>query len=606
MGGGLRRGFLAARRKPEGMARAGAGELLSDFLQRVGARSLVGMEAARAGLPGSSLFLAIGINIRPMASKVGFTVISFLGTQLDRSIGRDRWNRWRPNVAICQHQDFQVRRLVLLCERRYQLLFDQVKADVGRVSPETEVEQRDIALKNAWDFEEVFDALFRVAQHFAAEPEPERLLVHVTTGTHVAQICLFLLTETRHFPARLLQTGPPPGNERIPGTWQIIDLDLSRFDRIARRFAKERADSVSLLKSGIATRNAAFNQLIVQVERVAPASTAPILLMGPTGAGKSQLAARIYELKKQRHRLTGPFVEVNCATIRGDAAHSTLFGHKKGAFTGAVTDRPGLLRTADGGILFLDEIGELGPDEQAMLLRAMEERRFLPLGSDQEARSEFQLIAGTNRDLGLAVAAGRFREDLLARINLWTFRLPGLRHRIEDLEPNVDYELERFSEKVGRRVHFNAEARARYLAFATSAAAHWRGNFRDLNASITRMCTLASAGRITEPEVADELMRLTTDWAHAGTVPVGGGEVADDTLLRELLGPGRLEQVDRFDRVQLADVVRICRRAASLSAAGRELFAASRARRAKANDADRLRKYLARFGLTFDGLGSGG
>ena len=162
---------------------------------------------------------------------------------------------------------------------------------------------------------------------------------------------------------------------------------MSRFDRLAKRFAQEHQQGESLLKSGIQTRNASFNQLITQVERVAPLSTAPMLLMGPTGAGKSQLAKKIFELKKQRHQVLGPFVEVNCATIRGDGAHSTLFGHKRGSFTGATADRAGLLRAANTGLLFLDEIGELGLDEQAMLLRALEEKRFLPLGSDKEAET---------------------------------------------------------------------------------------------------------------------------------------------------------------------------------------------------------------------------
>ena len=535
-----------------------------------------------------------------MAKPPGFTVISFLGTHLDRSSGRDRWDHWRPNVAMCQHEDMLVRRLVLLTDRQFTKLYDTVVADIAHVSPETKVDRFDIGLKDPWDFEEVFDKLFRCARQLDLDPEREDVLVHMTTGTHVAQICLFLLTETRHFPARLLQTGPPPPNQKVPGTWQIIDLDLSRFDRLAQRFAQERADGQSLLKSGIGTKNRAFNELITQVERVAPLSKAPMLLMGPTGAGKSQLAARIYELKKQRHQLQGPFVEVNCATIRGDGAHSALFGHKRGSFTGALQDRPGLLRSADGGLLFLDEIGELGLDEQAMLLRALEEKRFLPLGSDKEVQSDFQLIAGTNRDLGAAVARGAFREDLLARINLWTFRLPGLRDRIEDLEPNVDYELERWSSAFGRRVHFSAEARRAYLAFATSAPAAWRGNFRDLNGSITRLCTLAHAGRITEAEVEGEIARLQADWQRdGGAVPEGAAaDGDDDELLLALLGDERLAAIDRFDRVQLAAVVRCCRRTRSLSAAGRELFAVTRQKRAVANDADRLRKYLARFGLT--------
>src|SRR5580704_8468945 len=144
-----------------------------------------------------------------------------------------------------------------------------------------------------------------------------------------------------------------------------------------------------------------------------------------------------------------------------------------GAFTGALKDRAGLLRTADGGVLFLDEIGELGLDEQAMLLRALEEKTFLPLGSDREVKSDFQLIAGTNRDLPATVRQGRFREDLLSRINMWTFTLPGLRLRPEDIEPNLQFEIDQFGERTGRRIAFSKEARQKFLAMALSAEAKW-------------------------------------------------------------------------------------------------------------------------------------
>ncbi|MES2301326.1 MAG: sigma 54-interacting transcriptional regulator, partial [Pseudomonadota bacterium] len=177
--------------------------------------------------------------------------------------------------------------------------------------------------------------------------------------------------------------------------------------------------------------------------------------------------------------------------LRGDSAMSALFGHKKGAFTGAAADRPGLLRTADGGMLFLDEIGELGLDEQAMILRAIEDKRFLPVGADRESESDFQLIAGTNRDLAQCVVDGTFREDLFARLNLWTFELPGLAERREDIAPNLDYELDRHAEREGERVTFNKEARDRYLAFAMSGEALWPGNFRDLASSVTRMATFS-------------------------------------------------------------------------------------------------------------------
>ncbi|MDX2197548.1 MAG: RNA repair transcriptional activator RtcR, partial [Phycisphaerae bacterium] len=423
----------------------------------------------------------------------------------------------------------------------------------------------------------------------------EDYLVHITTGTHVAQICLFLLAEARFIPGKLLQTQPPRGMPDPAGTWNAIDLNLSRYDSIARRFAEAQQDSASLLKSGIATRNAAFNRMIEEIEQVASRSAAPMLLMGPTGAGKSQLARRIYELKKHRRQLEGDFVEVNCATLRGDTAMSTLFGHKKGAFTGAATDRPGLLRTADGGVLFLDEIGELGLDEQAMLLRALEEKRFLPLGADSESTSDFQLVAGTNRDLARRVESGQFRDDLLARINLWTFRLPALRERLEDIEPNIEYELAQSARRTGRSVRFSTEARERYLRFATSREATWAGNFRDLSASITRMATLSPSGQVSETIVAMEIERLRRAWSP----PTPCADVCE-----QVLGRDRAAQLDRFDRVQLADVLAVCRAAESLSAAGRELFAASREKKSSSNDADRLRKYLARFGLAWRDISS--
>jgi transcriptional regulatory protein RtcR len=326
-----------------------------------------------------------------------------------------------------------------------------------------------------------------------------------------------------------------------------------------------------------------------RLDRVTVRSTAPILLLGPTGAGKSQLAKRIYELKKARRLAKGPLVEVNCATVRGDAAMSLLFGHTRGASTGAVRDRPGLLLSAHDGVLFLDEIGELGLDEQAALLRALEEKRFLPLGGDREVSSDFQLIAGTNRNLDEAVREGRFRDDLLARINLWTFHLPPLVERRDDIEPNLDYELEQYRRRHGTAVSFSREARARLLAFATSEAATWPGNFRDLNAVITRLATLAPAGRITVDQVNAEVAHLRSIWA--GTTDV------ETALVDRLVPTSTMARLDRFERVQLEDVLQVCRRSSSLSAAGRVLFDRSRERKKAANDADRLRKYLARFDL---------
>lgn len=525
--------------------------------------------------------------------------IGVLGTTLDSGKADERWLKWRPTVALCQQEKLFIDRLELLVDAGARALADRVVEDIATVSPATEVRCHNLTLRDPWDFSEVYTALRGFADAYEFDPEREDYLVNITTGTHVVQICWFLLTEARFIPARLLQLSPPPRRsgrreENFRGHHAIIDLDLSRYDAIATRFAAERHEATAFLKSGIATRNAAFNSMIDEIEKVAIRSRAPVLLTGPTGAGKSQLARRIFELKKMQRQVSGAFVEVNCATARGDQAMSSLFGHVRGAFTGAQSERAGLMRSADNGVLFLDEIGELGLDEQAMCLRAIEEKRFLPMGSDKDVASDFQLIAGTNQDLAISVREGRFREDLFARLNLWTFALPPLRERKEDIEPNLDFELRRFTEREGRNATFNREARERYLAFALSAAARWTANFRDLSASVTRMATLAPEGRINEATVASEIARLERLW----TVD---GPDNDSTLLAEALG-GTEAVIDPFDRVQLAEVIRICRASRSASEAGRKLFSVSRLSKSSSNDADRLRKYLVRFGTSFEAV----
>ena len=564
--------------------------------------------------------------MKKVASSKRRVLIGLLGPTLDavgtspRSDPALRWEKWRPTVSLGQHDDLLFDRLELLHDPKHLALAELTAADFRLVSPETEVVLHAVEVGDPWDFEGVYGVLHGFAAGYPWDTEAEEYHLHITTGSHVMQICTFLLTESHHLPGRLIQSAPPTkrGQSRSAGVVRVIDLDLSRYDLIAQRFAAEQRAALDFLKSGIETRSASFNALMAELERVALASPAPILLMGPTGAGKSRLARRVYELKKMRRLVGGPLVEVNCATLRGDGAMSALFGHRRGAFTGAAKDRAGLLKEADGGMLFLDEIGELGLDEQAMLLRAIEEKRFLPVGADREVASAFLLVCGTNRDLGRRVAEGAFREDLLARIDLWRFALPGLAERREDVEPNLDHELEQAGARLGTRVRFNREARRRYLAFALDAGSAWRGNFRDLGASVERMATLATGGRIDEAGVEREVGRLRVGWEGVEALGSGVGSSArgadhgrdvratgsagDAGLLVEVLGVERASEVDAFDAVQLAEVVRVCRASRSLAEAGRTLFAVSRAKKKTGNDSDRVRKYLAKFGLTFEAV----
>ncbi len=525
-------------------------------------------------------------------------VIGLLGINLDsgpRSVAR--WQKWRPSIDICRHDDFVIDRFELLHQKRYRQLNKSIMDDIAAISPETTVNSNLIEFRDPWDFEEVYAALYEFAKSYPFNTDKENYFFHITTGTHVAQICFYLLTEARYFPGKLLQTSPPKRQKSVDlGSYSIIDLDLSKYDSIANRFKKEHQEGTTYLKSGIKTKNKRFNALISRIEQVAIKSKAPILLTGPTGAGKSHLAKKIYELKKTRSLIAGNFVEVNCATIRGDNAMSTLFGHKKGSFTGALKDRDGLLRSADKGILFLDEIGELGLDEQAMLLRAVEEKQFLPVGADTETSSSFQLIAGTNRQLSKRIITGEFREDLFARINLWTFELPGLTERKEDIEPNLDYELEKLSEQEGILLSFNREARKTFLSFATAANAKWTANFRDLNASVVRMATLANGKRINITNVEEEIERLNNAWINLQYID------NNHEVLASVLSLDEISAIDAFDQPQLSNVITVCRDSNSLSDAGRKLFSVTRAKRKKTNDSDRLKKYLAKYNLQWKDL----
>lgn len=522
-------------------------------------------------------------------------VIGFLGTVLDRRGKTNRWEKWRPSVAACQHEDLLIERFHLLCARRESALAEQVKSDIAAVSPETSVIIEYIELKNPWDFEEVFSKLLDYS-HSYKFIEDEEYLLHITTGTHVTQICTFLLTEAGFFPGKLLQTGPGR-QDTPPGSYEIIDLDLSRYDSIARRFSEQTTDDISFLKSGIKTRNQHFNRLISEIEKVTLRSDMPIMLAGPTGAGKSRLARQIFELRRQRNKIKGKFIEVNCATLHGDMAMSVLFGHKKGAFTGASENREGLLKAADGGILFLDEIGELGRDEQAMLLRAIEEKWYLPIGSDKEIHSNFQLITGTNKDLRHECRLGRFRQDLLARIKLWEFRLPGLKERPEDIAPNIDFELQQHSKQLGKPVSFSCEAREAYTRFAVSHEASWSANFRDLNNSLARMITLSEGNRIGHKEVKPEIEKLKREWREEINT-----ENNIDNLCESIISNAQLDTLDLFDRIQLEKVLELCKSCDNMAEAGRKLFNNSLQKKSSTNDSDRLRKYLQRFGITWKAI----
>jgi transcriptional regulatory protein RtcR len=515
---------------------------------------------------------------------------SFLGSDLDGGFQEKRWNRWRPNVGVSASTDPVIDTLVLLYDKRHSELATLVAADakVASTSPGFAVVLKEVEL-NPYDLKDTFLMMEELRANTVFEPDTNYLL-NITTGTHIMQIVCFLMIESKRWPGLLAQCGPTGTRKNIESTITLIDLDLRSFDPIMARYRMQNLEGEDWLKQGIPTLNQPFNTMVSKLQKVASKSRSAILLMGPTGAGKTAMARRLHTVKKDSGLLKGEFVEVNCATLRGDTVMSTLFGHKKGAFTGASENREGLLKKANGGLLFLDEIGELGADEQAMLLHALEDKTFTPLGSDQVVNSDFQLIAGTNKDLSEAAQEGAFRADLLARINTWSFEMPGLRDRLEDIEPNLTYELAKAQAKEGVCYRFPEQVRQRYLKFATSEAALWSGNFRDLTASVERMTTLCEGGVIDDAVVEEEILMLKAAWQGGGALKTVDGPI--DFVAKVLPD----HTLNLFEHAQLNLVLSLCGAAKSYADLGRQVFGGDVGK----NPSQRIRDFLVEHGLSLE------
>jgi DNA-binding NtrC family response regulator len=295
--------------------------------------------------------------------------------------------------------------------------------------------------------------------------------------------------------------------------------------QVERRFGVE----------NILGRSKAMQTVFEQVRAMA-ASDGTVLILGESGTGK-ELVARAIHHQSARH--AGPFVPVNCAAIPDTLLESELFGHEKGAFTGADRKRRGLFVEADGGTLFLDEIGDLSPQLQAKLLRSLQERSIRPVGGQQDIRLDLRVIAATHRDLPALVRDGKFREDLYYRLAVLPLRLPSLRERSEDILLLAGHFLARACAALGKTLEgFDAEASAWLVAH------RWPGNVRELENVVERAATLARGPRIAladlhvefaAPQPADAarptLADLEIDYIRRVVAEAGGDKHAAARLL---------------------------------------------------------------------------
>jgi len=270
-----------------------------------------------------------------------------------------------------------------------------------------------------------------------------------------------------------------------------------------------------------------LRQMIAKVAR----SQAPVHIAGDSGTGKELVARLIHE---SGPRQDGPFVPVNCGAIPSELMESELFGHKKGSFTGAVTDKEGLLRSAEGGTLFLDEVADLPLHMQVKLLRVIQEKSVRAVGETREIPIDVRILSATHRKLDELVKAGKFREDLYYRINVIELRVPALRERLDDVPPLVDMLLDRVSRQIGvPRPQISDEAMDKLLSYS------YPGNVRELENILERAVTLCSDDRIEPEDIQLKQGQLLADLPELAGKDLSAAEIGADGL------EGQLESIQR-------------------------------------------------------------
>jgi transcriptional regulator with GAF, ATPase, and Fis domain len=349
--------------------------------------------------------------------------------------------------------------------------------------------------------------------------------------------------------------------------------EAARRDAAARETAAQLEAKVATLTRELEARTGAkrlvghsqqWKDVLAQAARVAQTETT-VLLTGESGTGKEVVARFIHQGSRRKH---GPFVAINCAALPDQLLESELFGHERGAFTGAVAAKPGRIEQANGGVLFLDEVGEMAPAVQAKLLRVLEEREFMRLGSTRSSRADIRVVAATNRDLHAAMRRGEFREDLYYRLSVFEIALPPLRDRLDDILELADAFLEEIGGTVGKPpAGIARDAKDQLLAYG------WPGNVRELRNAIERAVILADGGYIRSEHLPVTMPRQpeapVVAAASSETLPPGGVNLEaierslvlkalaqaryNKTRAAKLLGLTRAQLYSRIEKYGLAE-----------------------------------------------------
>lgn len=352
-------------------------------------------------------------------------------------------------------------------------------------------------LKSPTDFGEIYLAAERLlAELTTTSKEPIAILL--SPGTPAMQAVWILLGKTK-YPVTFYQSSKEQGVQKVDIPFSISAEFLPHIDQKLAAFAVGQVQPNAAFDS-IITQNPEMLRL-KQRANVLAASEVPVLIYGETGTGKELFATAIHNASP---RVLNKFVPVNCGAIPPELVDSTLFGHVKGAFTGAVSHYDGVFKQADGGTLFLDEFGELPLSVQVRLLRVLQSGEFTRVGDSQLTKVDVRIIVATNRDLSAEVAAGRFREDLFYRVAVGVLKLPPLRQRTGDISPLADFLLAEIHKEFDQVEHKKISPDARNLILKQP----WRGNIRELQSTLLRAVLWCSGSKITAQDIQQALFAL--------------------------------------------------------------------------------------------------
>lgn len=332
------------------------------------------------------------------------------------------------------------------------------------------------------------------------------LTFHLSPGTPAMAAIWIILAKTR-FPAKLIQTSKERGVE-------TIDFPFDLANDFLPEYLQRTGDRVKRLTHGIQLPAPEFNKIIHQSQVVADqislarriaAYDVPVLILGETGTGKELFAEAIHAASSRSDR---PFIAVNCGAISPEMANSELFGHKKGAFTGAIVDRKGCFLEASGGTLFLDEIGDLPLDTQVRLLRALQSQEITPMGQSKPVSINTRILAATHRDLAADITAGRFREDLFHRLAVGILQLPPLRNRVGDVMLLAQHFLDNINADAANKPEAQQKHLSKEAARAIQSYA-WPGNVRELYHTLLRAVIWSQGAEVTGQDINSALLPVS-------------------------------------------------------------------------------------------------